>query len=319
MTSSEFMLGLKPVTVDCFSVFAPYYEQRAKHYIYPSYMQSVCYMLSKGNFYWKIFNTPNGTVLLVISRSRMFGIFGVQVNVCPISSVGSASDEILILKECLKQGLSVKMTTEDIRRYHIPQRLYGLIDLADEYIYHSQKAAAMSGSKYRKLRNQTKRITSNPDYRVVYGATEQAADIIRAWDERYKRINGTPTHQAVLWNVCKSAPEAFVSTRSIFIGEQIECVSVLERLSESHYVIVLRVRNYDSALNDVGSAMQWVDCSALSSEGATLPIYANIGMADTEGLKHAKQALIPCAKQKIYNRNFFQLYILYIIKPSFRL
>lgn len=301
MTTAEFASGLKPVTLQCFEAFAPYYAERAKHYVYPSYMQSVCYMVSKGNFFYKVFSlSSGGKVLLVVSRSRLYGIFGVQVNVAPISLTGSLADEMLVLKECLRQGLSVKLTAEDIRHYHVPSRLYGVIDSADEYIYQSQHGTAMCGSKYRKLRNQTKRVLSATGYKMITGATDEAAAVVRAWDDRYKRLHGSPTHQAALWNVCKSAPEAFVSIRNLFIGDTLQCVSVLERLSVKQYVIVLRVRNYDSELNDVGAAMQYVDCSAVSDGQGASPIYLNIGMSDTEGLTHAKKALLPCCQQRIY-------------------
>lgn len=301
MTIAEFASGFKSVTLQCFEVFAPYYAERAKYYVYPSYMQSVCYMIGKGNFFYKEFSlSSGGKVLLVVSRSRLYGIFGVQVNVAPISLTGSLADEMLVLKECLKQGLSVKLTAEDIRRYHVPSRLCGVIDSADEYIYQAQHGTAMCGSKYRKLRNQKRRVLSATGYKTVTGATEAAAAVVKAWDDRYKRQHGSPTHQATLWNVCKSAPKAFVSVRNIFIGSTLQCVSVLERLAPKQYVIVLRVRNYDSSINDVGAAMQYVDCSAVSEGQGASPIYLNIGMADTEGLTHAKKALVPCCQQRIY-------------------
>jgi len=301
MTTAEFASGLKPVTLSCFEVFSPYYAERAKHYVYPSYMQSVCYMVSKGNFFYKEFSLASGgKVLLAVSHSLLYGIFGVQVNVAPISLTGSLADEMFVLRECLKQGLSVKLTAEDIKRYHIPARLYGVIGSADEYIYHSQHGTAMCGSKYRKLRNQTKRVINAEGYRLIMGATEEAAAVVSAWDERYKRMHGSPTHQTTLWNVCKSAPHGYVSIRNIFIGDTMQCVSVLERLSAKQYVIVLRVRKYDSGIHDVGAAMQYVDCSAVSDGQGANPIYLNIGMADTEGLTHAKKALLPCCQQKIY-------------------
>ena len=74
---------------------------------------------------------------------------------------------------------------------------------------------------------------------------------------------------------------------------------MLERLAPKQYIIVQRVRNYHSGQNDVGAAMQWVDCNA-ATEGATAPVYLNMGLADTDGLIHAKEALQPCAHQKIY-------------------
>lgn len=81
-----------------------------------------------------------------------------------------------------------------------------------------------------------------------------------------------------------------------------ECFEVFAPYYEERakqYIIVQRVRNYHSGQNDVGAAMQWVDCNAVTG-GATSPVYLNMGLADTDGLIHAKEALQPCAHQKIY-------------------
>lgn len=305
MTTAEILTGLRPVTKECFEVFAPYYEERAKHYVYPRYMQSVCVLLDMGKTYYNIIRANHGKVLVVYKRTQIFGKTGVQMPICPISLTGSMQDELSVMLAALKVGISLRVTNEDIARYRIPRNICSdgtgpFVPVNNEYLYQAQHGQAMCGSKYRKLRNLTKRITQASGYTLMTGAHPQIENIVRDWARRYKEAYNESADQTNLWHVCKAAPEAYVTTRSIVIGETLQCFSVLERLAPKQYIIVQRVRNYHSRQNDVGAAMQWADCNAVITEGATAPVYLNMGLADTDGLIHAKEALQPCAHQKIY-------------------
>ena len=305
MTTTEILTGLKPVTKECFDVFAPYYEERAKHYVYPRYMQSVCVLLDMGKTYYNIIRANHGKVLVVYKRTLIFGKTGVQMPICPISLTGSMQDELSAMLAALKVGISLRVTNEDIARYRIPRNICSdgtgpFVPVNNEYIYQAQHGQAMCGSKYRKLRNLTKRITQASGYALMTGIHPQIEGIVRDWSRRYKEAYNESADQTNLWHVCKAAPEAYVTTRSIVIGETLQCFSVLERLAPKQYIIVQRVRNYHSGQNDVGAAMQWADCNAVITEDATAPVYLNMGLADTDGLIHAKEALQPCAHQKIY-------------------
>ena len=304
MTTAEILTGLRPVTMECFDVFAPYYEERAKHYVYPRYMQSVCAMLDMGKCYYSIIRANHGKVLVVCKRTQIFGKTGVQMPICPISQTGATQDELSVMLAALKVGISLRVTTEDITRYRIPRNICSdgtgpFVPVNNEYIYNALNGAAMCGSPYRKLRNLTKRITKASGYALLTGAHPQAEFVVRDWGERYKQAYNEQADQTHLWHICKTAPEAYVTTRSIVIGDTLQCFSVLERLAPKQYIIVQRVRNYHSEQNDVGAAMQWADCNAVTG-GATSPVYLNMGLADTDGLIHAKEALQPCAHQKIY-------------------
>ena len=304
MIAKDILTGLKPVTQECFSVFAPYYEERAKHYVYPRYMQSVCVLIDMGKTYYNIIRAAHGNVLVVFKRTQIFGKTGVQMPICPISLTGSTQDELNVMLAVLKVGVSLRVTSEDINRYKIPRKICSdgtgpFVPVNNEYLYQAQHGQAMCGSKYRKLRNLTKRITQASGYSLMTGAHPQIEAVVRDWSRRYKEAYNESADQTNLWHVCKSAPHEYVTTRSIVIGETLLCFSVLERLAPKQYIIVQRVRNYHSGQNDVGAAMQWIDCNAVA-DGAHAPVYLNMGLADTDGLIHAKEALQPCAHQKIY-------------------
>lgn len=325
MTTATLLSGLKPITAECFHVFAPFYAERAKHYVYPRYMQSVCALLDMGHCYYSVIRAAHGQVLAIFKRTAIFGKVGVQMMVMPVSLSGSAEDEKETMLAALSVGISLRATAEDIRRYRIPQRYLtenagaivtgqrfgqvlpkGYRAASDEYVYEAHRAVEMKGSRYRKQRYQANRIFRHSGFALSSGAHPQADSVVRAWDERYERLNGTATEQVKLWNICKTAPTDSVAINNIIINGRLEALSVIERLAPSQWVIVQRVRNYDSKLNDVGSAMQWADChSALTLTDrhrvAQTQTYLNIGMADTEGLQASKEALLPCHHQKIYN------------------
>jgi hypothetical protein len=306
MTTKDILLGLKPITLDCLTVFAPFYAERAKHYVYPRYMQSVCALVGFGKTYYNIVNAENGKVLAIYKRTAIFGKTGVQMPVCPISLSGSVRDELSVMSAALKVGVSLRVTSEDIARYRIPPRLCSdgtcpFVPVNNEYIYQAQQGAEMKGAKYYKLRHKVKRVLTAEGFSLTDGAHPQADAVVRAWDARYKKINGTQTDQAHLWQIIKQAlvKGQTVSVRNITVGGVLQCVSVTEQISPKHYVGVFRVRNYNSTLHDVVSAMQQIDCNAcLGSDNA--PVYMNRGLADTEGLIALKESLRPCRHQKIF-------------------
>lgn len=303
MTTKELLSGLKPVTLACMKVFAPFYDERARHYVYPRFMQSVCALIDMGHCYYNIIRGANGQVLLIFKRTAIFGKLGVQMPVAPISLSGSVSDEKEAMKAALSVGISLRVTTEDITRYRIPRNLCSdgtgpFVPVNNEYIYDARLGSEMKGSAYRKLRYNTKRIIESAGFSLMTGAHPDTDRLVREWDERYKERSGSQANQTHLWQVIRqAAQQGGVSIRNILIGSRLECVSVIERLSEQHHIIVFRIRNYNSDLNDVGSAMQWIDCSETPE---SRQVFLNMGLADTDGLIHAKEALKPCRHQKIY-------------------
>ncbi len=307
MTTNDILSGLKPVTLDCLTVFAPFYAERAQHYVYPRYMQSVCALVDMGKTYYKVIRAAQSDVLVIYKRTAIFGKLGVQMPVCPISLSGSARDELSIISAALKVGISLRVTSEDVARYRIPRNLLSdgtgpFVPVNNEYIYQAQRGVAMQGAKYRKQRYQAKRIMTSEGFTMTEGAHPHTAQMVKAWDTRYKQQNGTQTDQAHLWAViCQALARGgqTVRARNIVVGGHLQCVSVTEQLSPKHHIIVFRVRNYDSRLNDVGSAMQVIDCKACQGTEKT-PVYLNMGLADTEGLIASKESLCPCHHQKIY-------------------
>ena len=303
MTTQTLLSGLRPITVACIKTFAPFYDERARHYVYPRFMQSVCALVDMGHCYYNIISGANGKVLLIFKRTLIFGKLGIQMPVAPISLSGSVSDEKEAMKAALSVGISLRVTSEDISRYRIPRNICSdgtgpFVPVNNEYIYDAMDGSLMRGSDYRKLRYNTKHITQADGFSVMTGAHPETDRLVREWNTRYKERTGTQTDQASLWSVIKEASkQGGVSIRNIIIGNTLECVSVVERLSEKHHVIVFRIRNYNSNLNDVGAAMQWVDCTETPQ---SRQVYLNMGLADTDGLIHAKEALRPCRHQKIY-------------------
>ena len=306
MTTNDILLGVKPITLDCLSVFRPFYIERAKHYVYPRYMQSVCALVDFGKTYYKIIKAAQGDVLVVYKRTDIFGKLGVQMPICPISLSGNIRDELSVISTALKVGISLRVTSEDVGRYRIPNNLLSdgtgpFVPVNTEYIYQAQCGTAMQGSKFRKQRYQAKRILTMDGFTLTGGDHPQAQALAKAWDIRYKTKYGTSTNQARLWELIRQAlkKDTAVTARNIVINGILQCVSVTERLSPKHHIVVFRMRNYGGQINDVGSAMQQEDCKAcMGTEEA--PVYMNMGLADTEGLIASKESLCPCRHQKIY-------------------
>lgn len=304
MTTADILSNLRPITVECLTLFEPFYTERAKHYVYPRFMQSVCALIDLGHTFYKILRAKQGSLLIIYKRTKIYGKLGVQMPVCPISLTGSVADEREAMQAALRVGISLRVTTEDITRYAIPRKLCSdgtgpLVPANYEFIYDARSGSEMSGKKYRRQRYQTNLTVKNEGFSQSQGAHPQADALVKAWDERYRELNGTKTDQANLWAVCKQGlRQGGVAIRNIIIDGVLQCVSVCERVAPNHYIIVFRIRNYESDLHDVGSAMQWIDCTAALTE--TGDGYLNNGLADTDGLIRSKESMMPCRHQKIY-------------------
>lgn len=306
MTTTELFSGLKPITLDCLSVFEPFYQERARHYALPAFKQSVLVLVYTGRVFYKILTGANGKILLIVKNTKIYGRLGVQMPIAPISLSGSVADERAVIQAALRFGVSLRATNEDIIRYRIPRNLCS--DASGtynpdsrEYIYNAVNGKAMTGSQYRKQRYQVKRITQSSGFSLMTGVHPDADALVQNWDARYKQVNGERTDQQSLWRLIKQAAQMTdrITIRNIVVNGRLECVSVLERLSEKHYVIVFRIRNYNSTLNDVGSAMQWVDCVGAVDE-AKGTAFLNIGTAHTEGLSKSKESLVPFAHTRVF-------------------
>lgn len=272
-------------------------------------MQSVVYMTSTGQCFYNIIRAEHGQVLVILKRTLIFGKIGVQMPVAPISLVGSASDEREVLRVALGVGVSARVTSEDIRRYRIPTKLLSdgsgpFVPMGiNEIIYNARSGKEMQGSGYRKYRYQVNRILREPTTELRLGKNPDVAPLVRAWEDRYLRTHGEKANQTKLWEVICQAispdPNAPITCQSLYVGGVCQAVSVLERISEKGYIIVFRIRNFQSRLNDVLTAAHWVDCEQAGG-GYKERCYLNIGHADSDGLIAQKESLKPCHHQKVW-------------------
>lgn len=300
---NSFLHGLKRVTDDCYSIFEPYYEARARVYVYPVFFQSVTQMLSSGGYFYKIFQHPNGrTTLAIFKRSNIMGNYSCMLNIAPISLTGRVADEIEIIQAARHIGISVKLCSEDIRRYKIPSYLTEPIQGNMEYVYDANECFAMQGGKFHGFRRQVRRVTNMPGYRHTFGANDDIARILDIWDRhnhltRQKQHQGSQSHR---WNRVKAINDGHVVIHSVFIGDRLEGFSVIERLSRKTWALVMGVRNYESDLNDVNRCMHWLDCEIAHNDNAR-SVYANLGAAiGITGLDAEKEKLKPCAHLQIF-------------------
>lgn len=303
MTAAEILTGLRPVTKECFEVFAPYYEERAKHYVYPRYMQSVCVLLDMGKTYYNIIRANHGKVLVVYKRTQIFGKTGVQMPICPISLTGSMQDELSVMLAALKVGISLRVTNEEIARYRIPRNICSdgtgpFVPVNNEYIYDCEQSYNQIGAKYKKIRHLAKKTISEQGF--SYGSIfnqEQADAMIVKWGEEYALKHGEKAGQTKLWEIIKKSSSPRVNIRSISYNGNVESIAVFEKISTKHYLRVLHIRNRNGHFQDTKCAMHKLTCGDMASNGGK---YLNIGLADYVGLISSKQQLVPCAHQKIY-------------------
>ncbi|MBQ2189057.1 MAG: hypothetical protein II401_10950 [Bacteroidales bacterium] len=302
MDVQEYLTGLKRVTETSYQVFEPYYRERAKHYVYPVFYQSVTQMIMSGGFFYKIFGSGTHRTLAVFKRANIMGNYSCILHIAPISLSGDKADEIAVIKEARKQGFSVKLCPEDLRRYGIPMNLCEPIAGNLEYVYNVNECYAMEGGKFHGFRKQVRKVTRQEGYRHVFGANDDIDGILRVWDEhnhntREKSQQGT---QTLHWKRIKGVKDSRMIVHSVYIDDIIEGFSVIEKLSDKNWALVMGTRNYDSKLNDINRCMHYLDCE-IAHVSDSVTVYANIGAAiGIEGLDFEKEKLHPCAHLQIY-------------------
>lgn len=286
MTTADILTGIRPVSFSCFEVFAPFYEERAKHYVYPRYMQSVCALLDMGKCYYNIIRAEHGKVLVVYKRTQIFGKTGVQMPICPISLTDSMLDEQAVMLAALKVGISLRVTNEDIMRYRIPRNILSdgtgpFVPVNNEYIYDCEQSYNQIGAKYKKVRHLAKRTTSEQgfSYGLIFNQA-QADAMITKWGEEYTLKHGEKAEQTNLWAIIKKSSSPRINIRCISYNGNIESMAVYEKVSTKHYIRVLHIRNRNGHFQDTKCAMHKLTCGDMASHGGK---YLNIGLADYGG------------------------------------
>lgn len=301
-TISDFLFGLKRVDKECFSLFEPFYTERSKHYIYPLFYQSVIQMIAANGFFYKFFRRNGNSTLCVFKRSAIMGNYAVMLHFAPISLQGDRNEEMQLMQEARRLGISIKLCREDISRYNIPQRLLEPIKGNVEYIYNANEIQAMKGGANKNFRKNVHKITKHPDYRHVLVATSDIDNLVAKWDDRNHKTRGKgqQTSQLSDWRNIKRTNSDKVHIHSIYVGNTLECFSVIEELCPKHWILVMGMRNYDSKFNEINTAMHWLDCDIAHDENL-MAVYANMGASlGISGLSAVKEKLHPCAKLQIY-------------------
>lgn len=299
---TEYLRGLKRVTSDCFDVFAPFYEERQRHYVYPSFYQSVTQMIAAGGFFYKIFNRNGNLTLAIFKRSSIMGNYTVMLHIAPINIAGNKTEEVAIMQEARRLGISLKVTMEDIKRYRIPTGICKPIKGNYEYIYDANECYTAAGGKFQGFRRQRNKITRLQGYRHTVGYSQDIEPLVKAWDDHCHKHKpkGQQTSQLSDWRNIKHINHPSVKVHGIYVDGQLECFSVIERLTTSQWCFVMGMRNFNSLLNDVNVCMHWLDCE-LAHDDKKIAVYANMGASlGITGLSAAKEKLKPCFKQQIY-------------------
>ncbi|WP_320980026.1 hypothetical protein [Bacteroides sp.] len=303
-TLYEFLFGIKRVDVSCFALFAPFYAERAKHYVYPVFYQSISQMIAAKGFFYKIFKKQGRSTLAIFKRSSIMGNYSVMLHIAPISLQNNRQDEINIIQEARKLGISLKICREDIQRYCIPIKLCEAIKGNVEYIYNVNECYNCKGGKFHGFRRQRTRITRLSDYRHTEGVNSDIQPLVKKWDD-HNHCERDKSHQTSQLSDWKNLEQTTINIKqvhihSIYVGRTLECFSVIEQLSPKHWAFVMGMRNYDSQLNDVNVCMHWLDCE-IAHDDKQIAVYANMGASlGIDGLSAAKEKLKPCAKQQIY-------------------
>jgi len=299
----EFLSGVRKVSPECFNLFAPFYAQRAKQYVYPVYYQSVLQMIMAGGFYWKVYKNNSHKTLAIFKRSSIMGNYSVMLHIAPISLTGDRKDEITVIQAARRAGCSLKLCKEDMRRYGISEKMCTPIAGNVEYIYNANEIYKCQGGKFHNFRRAMRRITNLTTFEHTIELHPDMGALIYAWDrhnhstrDRAQQCSQSPHFRRLL--SIQNQPSVYI--HNIVVDRRLECVSVIEQLSPKHWVFVMGARNYESPLNDVNAAMHWLDCEI--AHNSTLPVvYANMGAAiGIKGLEAAKEKLRPCAHQQIY-------------------
>lgn len=302
MTVYDFLFGVKRVDESCFDLFAPFYQQRARQYVYPVFYQSVTQMIAANGFFYKVFQRQGRKTLAIFKRSSIMGNYSVMLHIAPISLTGNRQDELEIMQTARNVGLSLKVSGEDIQRYRIPRTLCQPIYGNSEYLYNANECYAAQGGKFKGFRRQRTRITKMAGYQHRLGASDDIEALVAAWDthNHEKRSGRERTSCLPDWRNIKRLHHMNLYVHRIYVGETLECFSVIERLADNHWVFVMGMRNPTSELNDVNVCMHWLDCE-IAHNDKKIAVYGNLGASlGMAGLSAAKEKLKPCAKQQIF-------------------
>lgn len=299
MSVSDYLKGLRKVTEECYEIFAPFYAERQQHYLYPVYYQSVTQMIAAGGFFYKVFTKGSDRILAIFKRSSIMGNYSVMLHIAPISIGGYRQHEATVMQEARNCGLSLKLCREDIERYKIPSRLCEPIKGNLEYVYNATHISGLEGGEFHTFRRCFRKVKKADGYRHTFGANNDITALVEAWDARNKE-KGLKGVQSPHWKKIQAIRSPKVHIHSIYTSDRLETFSVIEQVSTKHWILVMGVRNYNSALNDVNKAMHILDCQ-IASEGQRQAVYANIGAAiGIKGLDFEKENLHPCYHQQIY-------------------
>lgn len=106
--------------------------------------------------------------------------------------------------------------------------------------------------------------------------------------------------QTQLFKTTKSMKNTKCSTIRLYSQNQIEVFSFTERISKNAGIIVHRLRNYNSEINDISSVIHYYDCKQYQSD-KFIKVYLNMGAAvGISGMAKSKHHLRPVAMVQIY-------------------
>lgn len=285
----ELLKGLKKVTTNCYLIFEPFYEARSRVYLYPTFYQSITEMAARQCFWYKIENNT----LLIFKRKSIMGNGCIFLQIAPISLNNDAQKELRYIQQCFKCGISAKLNDEDIRRYHLPKNVYAPDKDNIEFIFDANQYYRMSGSKFTKHRNALKRFQKIGGF-VLNGYSIDIDKVVESWT---KLKNSTQTQ---LFKTTKSIKNTKCFTIRLYSQIQIEAFSFTERISKNTGIIVQRLRNYNSEINDISSVIHYYDCKQYQSD-KSIKVYLNMGAAvGISGMAKSKHYLRPVAMVQIY-------------------
>lgn len=286
---SDVLKGLKKVGTDCYTIFAPFYEARSKVYKYSAFYQSVTELSARQCFWYKIENQT----LLIFKRKSIMGNGSIFLQIAPINLHNDRQTELNYILACYKSGIPAKLNQEDISRYNIPGGKYAPDKGNREYIYDANEYYALTGSKFRSHRNAKRRFEKN-DGRFIVGYNDNIRQIVDTWTQEK---NSTQTQ---LFKVIKNNRSDKCSFVTLYTGDTPEAFSFTERISESGGIIVQRLRNYNSTLNDINSVVHYYDCLQFADSNHP-KAYLNMGAAvGIHGMSDSKKHLRPCAVIQVY-------------------
>lgn len=295
----DFFFGVKRVDESCFDIFEPFYEERERHYVYPVYYQSITQMIGAGGFFYKIFQRNGSKTLAIFKRSAILGNYSIMLHIAPINLDGSKQEEVAIMQEARRYGVTLKVCYDDIKRYKLPMKICEPIKGNCEYVYNASHISELKGSEFRTFRFWLRKIQKLEGYRHSFGVNDDITRMVKAWDERNKK-RGIEGVQSPQWNNMRKIRNSKVIIHSIYSRERIEVFGIIERISSKHWTVVKRVRNYNSPLKDVNRPMHILDCQ-IASKDAPNVVYANFGATrGQKGLAVEKESLHPCYHQQIY-------------------